>query len=483
MKFVVRLFPEVMVKSKSVRQRFTRLLETNVRNVLKRVDEQVKVRNLWDRLEVIAPGNGLHKRAALIDALSHIPGIANFSPCDDLPWHSLDDIASQVAAYWAPRIGNRSFCVRVRRMQQCTTSSLDIERYVGGRLNELCPEARVQLKQPDLTVRLDVDKERFALLHEQYPGLGGFPLASQEDVMVLLSGGYDSAVAAWQLIKRGSRVHYCFFNVGGPDHQSGVQRIACHLWKKYGSSHRVKFVAVPFEPVVNAIVEQVDPGQMGVVFKRLMMKVAGRMADRQKIDALVTGEAVGQVASQTLTNLRIIDSATDHIILRPLIAADKQEIIDVAKRIGSASMSEALPEYCSVISRSPTVRAVAARIEAEEAKIDPALLDAAVRNAMTLDIRDLAAAGQESSSEPETVATLPLDAVVIDIRSPEEQEARPLTLAVDVESIPFFQLERRFPTLAADRNYYLYCDRGVMSRLHALLLSERGFANVKVYRP
>ena len=222
---------------------------------------------------------------------------------------------------------------------------------------------------------------------------------------------------------------------------------------------------------------------MGVVFKRLMMKVAGRMADRQKIDALVTGEAVGQVASQTLTNLRIIDSATDHIILRPLIAADKQEIIDVAKRIGSASMSEALPEYCSVISRSPTVRAVAARIEAEEAKIDPALLDAAVRNAMTLDIRDLAATGQESSSEPETVATLPLDAVVIDIRSPEEQEARPLTLAVDVESIPFFQLERRFPTLAADRNYYLYCDRGVMSRLHALLLSERGFANVKVYRP
>ena len=481
---MVRLFPEIMVKSKSVRQRFTRLLESNLRNILKRLDEQTRIRNLWDRLEIEVAGAGLKKRAAVIDILASTPGIANFAQFEPLPYRDLDDLAEQVAAYWLPRLDGKTFCVRARRQRDCTISSLDVERHVGGWLNQRCATARVQLKDPDLTIRLDVDRDHFSLLHEQFDGLGGFPLASQEDVLSLISGGYDSAVSSFALIKRGSRVHYCFFNLGGAEHERGVRAIACHLWQRFGSSHRVKFISVPFEQVVEQIVERVDGGQMGVVLKRMMVRVASRLAERLQIDALVTGEAVGQVSSQTLTNLRLIDKVSDHLILRPLIASDKQEIIDQARRIGTAALSEALPEYCGVISRSPTVKAVEKRILGEEEKLDADLVDVTVRRALTIDMRELVSMVEAPAIEPETVAQLPQDGVVVDIRSREEQEASPLAVAGHaVVHIPFFRLEREMALMTRDEQYYLYCERGVMSRLQAQFLTDRGYTNIKVYRP
>ena len=118
-------------------------------------------------------------------------------------------------------------------------------------------------------------------------------------------------------IKRGSKVHYCFFNLGGPAHEIGVKQVAHYLWNKYGSSAKVKFISVDFEPVVAEILENVEDGQMGVVLKRMFMRAGGMVAERFGIEALVTGEALGQVSSQTLTNLRHIDNVTDTLILRP----------------------------------------------------------------------------------------------------------------------------------------------------------------------
>jgi thiamine biosynthesis protein ThiI len=223
---------------------------------------------------------------------------------------------------------------------------------------------------------------------------------------------------------------------------------------------------------------------MGVVLKRMMMRAASKVAERLGIEALVTGEAVGQVSSQTIRNLSLIDSVTDTLILRPLIVADKQDIIDTARKIGTAEFSETIPEYCGVISNKPTVKAVKEKIEAEEAKFDMSLIDQVVMAANVMDIRQIATETQEQVSDVEAVTEIAANEVILDIRSIDEVEDSPLEVdGLEVQHMPFFKLGNQFGELDQDKTYLLYCDRGVMSKLQALYLIEKGYGNVKVYRP
>ena len=374
--------------------------------------------------------------------------------------------------------------MRVKRIGKQDFSSIEAERYIGGGLNQFTEAAGVKLKNPDVTIQLEINNDKLFFIDKRHAGLGGFPLGTQESVLSLISGGFDSGVSSYQFIKRGSRVHYCFFNLGGAAHEIGVKQVAYRLWERFGSSHKVKFISIPFEPVVAEILEKVENGQMGVVLKRMMMRAGTLVAERLDIESLVTGEALGQVSSQTLRNLSVIDKVTDMLILRPLIVTDKQDIIDCARVIGTAELSETIPEYCGVISQRPTVKAVMSKIEKEEAKFDLSLIQKVVEEANVIDIRDIAKAANAEVAEVESVSAFKDNEVILDIRSAEEREGAPLLIeGVQVEHMPFFKLGSQFETLAQDKTYLLYCDRGVMSQLQALYLKESGFNNVKVYRP
>ncbi len=260
--------------------------------------------------------------------------------------------------------------------------------------------------------------------------------------------------------------------------------MAHHLWKTYGESHKVKFVTVPFEPVVAEILERIDNGLMGVILKRMMMRAAARVAERMGVQALVTGESLGQVSSQTLTNLNVIDRCVDTLILRPLITMDKQDIINESRKIGTEDFAKSMPEYCGVISQKPTVKAVLSKVEAEETKFSEDLLDRIIADAVVMDIREIATDMDTKVTETETVASVGQGEVVLDIRAPEEEESKPLQLeGVEIVHIPFFKLASAFAELDSSKTYLLYCDRGVMSKLQALYLQEQGHGNVKVYRP
>lgn len=481
MKFIIKLFPEIMIKSDSVRKRFIKILTSNIRNVLLRETENVAVIRNWDFIEVRA--KVAEEAPMVLDLLQRTPGIHHILEVEEYPFETMHDIFEQTLAQVRPQLEGKTFCVRVRRKGKHEFRSLDVERYVGGGLNQHIESARVKLTQPDVTIRIDIEHDKMLLVKARHEGLGGYPIGTQEDVLSLISGGFDSGVSSYMLIRRGSRVHYCFFNLGGAAHEIGVKQMAYHIWSRYSTSHKVRFVAINFENVVGEILEKVDNGQMGVVLKRMMVRAASKVAQRFDIQAIVTGEALGQVSSQTLTNLRLIDKAADTLVLRPLITHDKEQIIAMAKTIGTDDIAKSMPEFCGVISKNPTVKAIESRILEEEGHFNFDVLEEAVQQAQYLDIREIAQQTEQEVTSVETTSELGENDVILDIRSPEETEELPFTLeGVTVKVLPFYKLSSQFGSLDQSKQYLLYCQRGVMSKLQALYLKENGFSNVKVFR-
>jgi thiamine biosynthesis protein ThiI len=417
--------------------------------------------------------------------LACTPGIAKFLHVEKYPRTDLDAMLDLALEYYREKLVGKTFAVRCKRNGKHSFKSTDVERHVGAGLSAQTEAAGVKLKGPDVTVLLEVRDDSVFMVRDQRDGLGGFPLGCQDSVLSLISGGFDSSVSSYLCVKRGLQTHYCFFNLGGRAHEFAVKEVALFLWMKYHSSHRVKFISVPFEGVVEEILEKVDSSQMGVILKRMMLRCAAQIAAGLHIEALVTGESVAQVSSQTLANLAVIDLVTDCLVLRPLATTDKQQIIDTARVIGTEEFSKDMPEYCAVISNKPTTRAKLHRIEREEARFDFAVLDAAIGSAKHQLITDLVADLDGESAEVKIVETLNSDCTVIDIRHPEEAEIKPLILEAENQpgerlNIPFYQLRSGFADLDKNKSYLLYCGKGMMSRLHAANLMDEGFANVAV---
>lgn len=479
--FLVKLFPEIIIKSHSVRLSMIRTLNVNIRNVLKHFGIECKIQSKWDKLMVKCDNS--QELPKLIEIMQNIPGIHSFAEVHCSSFTDVNDIYLQTKELYEGKLVGKTFCVRVKRKGTHDFTSIDVEKYVGGGLNQNLESNGVKLTNPDLQINIEIDQNQLYLIKNTHQGLGGYPLSTQEDVLSLISGGFDSGVSSFKFIKRGCKVHYCFFNMGGRDHEIGVKQEAYYLWNRFGSSHRVKFYSVPFEPVIAEILETMNKHLMGVILKRMMMRVASRIAQKNKIHALVTGESVGQVSSQTVTNLSVIDQVTDTMILRPLIVTDKQDIIDECRKIGTVEIAESMPEYCGVISQKPTTHAKLDDILEEEKKFNFKVIDKAVEDTVCTDIRDIAKETDGVLTEVTTVTSIAEDETVIDIRSQDEVDDEPLTIpGVKIINIPFYKISTTFGDLDQSKNYLLFCKNGVMSRIQALYLKEQGYNNVKIYR-
>ena len=483
MKLIVKVFPEITIKSRPVRKQFIRQLGKNIRAVLRDLDPAVRVTGVWDNLEVETDQQDPRILAEMTERLCNTPGIGLFLEVNEYPLGDLDQITEDVKRHYADLLPGKIFAVRCKRGGKHDFSSIDAERYVGSRLRQECGAAGIDLKKPEVEVRFEIRDQRLFVVHNRHEGIGGYPLGSLEQTVVLMSGGFDSTVAAYQMMRRGLVTHFCFFNLGGRAHELGVMEVAHYLWNKFGRSQRVLFVSVPFEEVVGEILSKVDNSQMGVILKRMMLRAATRVAEDLNIDALVTGEAISQVSSQTLTNLAVIDSATDMLVIRPLIASHKQDIINTAIDIGTAEFAKNMPEYCGVISVNPTTRARGYRIEKEENRFDMAILDRALERATKLPI-DKVIDELGKDVQVEEVQQVLAGQIVIDIRHPDAADDEPLEIeGIEVQQMPFYAINNKFKDLDETRQYLLYCDKGVMSRLHAHHLMCEGHANVRVYRP
>ena len=483
MKFIVKLFPEMTIKSRPVRKRFIKRLQSNLRVILQRIEPNIKVYGLWDRVDIECPPEADDRYEEIVMALGDTSGIAHVIEVQEYPLEDLEQVLGIVKNIWSKRLINKRFVVRVKRSGQHEFTSSEVERYLGFGLLQQTDALKVDLHTPEVTINLEIKGATVFVVERRIEGLGGYPQGSQENVVSLISGGFDSIVASYLTMKRGAKTHFLFFNLGGAAHEAGVKQVAYYLWKKFGSAARVKFISVSFEEVVGEILQNVHHAHMAVVLKRMMLRAAEQVAVIVKAEALITGESIAQVASQTLTNIGVIDRAIEGLVLRPLITYDKQDIIDLATKIGAYEFAARMPEYCGVISDRPTVKAQLKRVQEEEENFNFAVLEEAVANVRVVNIDKLVDELQRQGPfSPRSL--LHINDVVVDVRASSEQQKKPLNLpGVDIIAVPFFQINKQFISLDQSRNYLLYCEKGVMSQLHALHLKDQGFDNVDVYRP
>jgi thiamine biosynthesis protein ThiI len=491
MQYTIKLFAEITIKSRPVRQRMVRMLRDNLRTLLKPIDPDSVIERNWDYIGISSQADEA-TQAQIVDLLKRTPGISHFQCVHEFPLYRAgegelpevdwDGIFHYTRAVYGELLAGKTFRVSCRRLGNHAFQSADIERYIGGGLNQYCPSEGVKLKNPGINVPVEIRHDRFYVIEQDYAGLGGFPMATQDAVLSLISGGFDSTVSTYLTMKRGLLTHFCFFNLGGDAHEIAVKEIAVYLWMKYGASHRVKFISVPFVDVVREIQESVHHSQMGVILKRMMLRAASELAKKLEIPALVTGEAVAQVSSQTLQNLSVINEVTDMLVLRPLITMDKPDIIDFARRIGTEVFAKNIPEYCGVISQKPTTRAKLERIEREEARFDFSVLQQAIADSIATNIDQITSEDMQEISVP-VLNAVPAVCVVLDVRHPDEERRKPLVIdGVTVQTLPFYQLHKRYTELDKNTHYLLYCERGVMSRLQAQFLRGQQFERVGVYQ-
>ncbi len=476
-KFILKLFPEIMIKGSSAKRQMVGQLYTNLLNIFERIDTSIKVRKFSDKIEVISPIDLLPEvRQKLLDTsgIEQILEALQFDAMD-----TLEKIKVKVGEVVASSLEGKSFVVRAKRTGKHSFNSVELERTVGGYLLAHSKAKSVDLKNPETTVQLELIESQLNIITARYKGLSGFPIGTQGDILSLMSGGFDSTVASYLTMKRGIKTHFIFFNLGGNAHEIGVKQVALYLWNRFGSSHKVKFISVPFDAVIEEIFRSTPPTYMGVTLKRLMLMASEKIADTMEIDALVTGESVAQVSSQTLRNLALIDEVSNKLILRPLSTMNKPEIISIANDIGTRHFAESMPEYCGVISQNPITHGSFKRMQKVAQQFNYEVLDKAVDDAQHIyvheiveDINNLAAV--------EVVNELSDEFVVIDIRAEDDC----VTTSCESIKIPFHKLKKEFKNLDAEKEYLLYCDKGIMSQLHAQYLrDEFGCTNVRVYRP
>jgi thiamine biosynthesis protein ThiI len=301
-------------------------------------------------------------------------------------------------------------------------------------------------------------------------GAKGLPIGAGGRVLVLLSGGYDSAVAAWRMLRHGLRVDYVFCNLGGGAYERLVLQLAKVLNDAWGFGHSARLHVVDFTAPVEALRRDVPRQYWQVVLKRHMYRAASAIADECDAQAIVTGEALGQVSSQTLANLCAIEAAATRPVLRPLIAHEKQEILEEAERIGTAALSRRVREYCAIGAQHPVVATTQVRAERAEVGLNLDTVSEAVRARRMIDLDQVRPADLRA---PYLFAdSVPLRAQLIDC---QDESAFAQWHAPGATHWDPVVLMDRVDELDRSRTYLVYCAHGVTSAGVAEILQQRGF--------
>lgn len=466
---LLRFSGDVTTKAPATRRRFLQRLGRNIKDSLSSRGIEHRATRSHDRFFVEFQAD---EEKSTLEALRNLFGVQSLALVEKHDWSTLDDIVRTGERLFREAVRGRTFAVRARRVGDRRTIpflSEEVQRELGA---ALLPESGgVSLGSPEVTAALEIMPGEAYYFAQNIRGRGGLPLGCEGSAVALVSGGFDSPVAAWLLMKRGVALDYVFCNLGGRAHQLETLRVMKVISDRWSAGTRPHFHAVDFDEVTRDLQANVTPRFWQVILKRLMLRAAEAIARERSAAAIITGDAVGQVSSQTLQNLAVVSAATPLPILRPLVGLNKDEIIDQAREIGTHDLSAKVGEYCAMVPSKPATAASLAQVEREEAGLDLSIVERAVAERTVFDLRAL---DLDSLDRPETqTREIPADAIVLDLRSKAAFQGwhYPDALFFD-----FANALRVYRELQKDRSYVLYCEFGLKSGHLAELMQREGFA-------
>ena len=471
---LLRFSGELSIKARGTRDHFRRRLLHNLRDALVSAGLPPRIQPLHERVFVMLPEHtpGLAGADALGDhALSRVFGFSSVSLVERRPLWELDEVVRAGEELFRERVRGKKFAVRARWIGErrgARFERVELERKLGAVL--LPVSAGVDLDAPEETAYLELSAAGTSFFSGRSECPGGLPLGVEGRAVALLSGGFDSPVAAWQMLRRGVSLDYVFCNLGGASHLRGVVRVAKVLSDRWSYGESPRLHAIDFEPLAEAIRARTETRFWQVLLKRQMLRAADLVAAECQAVAIVTGDAVGQVSSQTLHNLAVVSRAAELPILRPLVGANKDEIIRSAQQIGTAELSKVVGEYCAMVPRRPATRAPQHLVEAEEARLDQGLLPDLVARRSVLDLRALGAGDLDAAAL--SVERLPAGCTLLDLRPLAQYRTQHHPDALHLE---FAKALEAYPSFERGRIYVLCCEFGLLSAHLAERMRREGF--------
>jgi len=378
-------YGEIGLKSDRVRSRYERALVDNIKAMLQlHENEYSNVRRDWGRIFIHSSDEHI------ADVVANVFGVVSTSPVISTE-PRLNAIAQLTADVGEALIGKgESFAIRPHKAGIHPFSSEDIGRVCGAAVAErlMGCNVSVNLTSPDHEIFVEVRQDRAYVYHNIVKGVGGLPLGTQGKMVALVSGGIDSPVAAWLMMRRGCEIIPVFYDITPfSDDAMRIKATKCiDILQRWAPNHLMTVYEMPHGHILQSIKEHCPPKLTCVLCKRMMYLIAVEIAKKEKAYGIVTGSSLGQVASQTSANLLAESVGIDFPIYAPLIGYDKSEIVTLAKKIGTFDISTSSRGECKAVPRRPATSAKVEDVARVEAMLDvPALITRSLHEAKISD--------------------------------------------------------------------------------------------------
>ncbi|MEM5875090.1 MAG: tRNA uracil 4-sulfurtransferase ThiI [Candidatus Aenigmatarchaeota archaeon] len=327
---IIIRYSEIFIKSENVFRIYERKLLGNIAKHLNKSKIEAKIKTERGRIFLFT-----EKIEECLKILNNIFGIQSFSPAIYLSTTNKEDLAKFISKYYETLIPEgKTFAIRVNKGIDADYKSKELEAYLGSFVKR-----KVNLENPDIEINFDIRKIGTFVYTTNIKGLGGLPISASGKVISLISGGIDSAVSSYFAMKRGCEVVYLHFSSFPIASKKSIEKVEklIEVLNKFQVKSKLYIANIgEYQLKIKSVA---NPKYLVVLYRRLMFRVAEKIAEMENAKALVTGESVGQVSSQTLHNLKLIEEVVKIPILRPLIGFNKDEIIEIAKKIGTYKIS------------------------------------------------------------------------------------------------------------------------------------------------
>ena len=376
-------YAEIGLKGKN-RYVFEDALVSHIHHSLKRLDGKFTVTKDAGRIYATAAEEFDYDE--VIDALKKVFGIAAICPMVQLEDNGYDDLKAKIVEYVDKAYPDKHFTFKVntrRANKQYPHTSEEVNRDLGEVILDTFPETKVDVHNPDVLLNVELRAKRINVYSLVIPGPGGMPVGTNGRAMLLLSGGIDSPVAGYMIAKRGVTIEATYFHAPPYTSDRAKQKVVDLAKQVAKYAGPIKLNVVNFTDIQLYIYEQCPHEELTIIMRRYMMKIAEELAKKDDCLGLITGESIGQVASQTVHSLAVTNAVCTLPVFRPLIGFDKQDIVDISLKIGTYETSiEPYEDCCTIfVAKHPVTKPVLHLIEKSERNLEEKI-DALVKEAI-----------------------------------------------------------------------------------------------------